>query len=263
MFFSLRPNESWSCGAADSFFSIGIGKTPPRKEPHWFTGVDNGGTIWLSIKDMGNESVYVLDSSEHLINDAVQQKRIRIVPAGSVLLSFKLTVGRVKIAANDMTTNEAIACFSSNDTRKLAYIYPYLRTYDYSKLGSTSSIATAVNSKTIKAMPIELPGPKELEAFYQRSAPLYSQMLSNAKESSSLSKLRDTLLPKLMSGEIDVSKIDLTRLNSHLVPPLPLSYSWRRARHARGASPSACLPRCRARCQRFRPGTSNWKQALN
>ncbi|WP_322153603.1 restriction endonuclease subunit S [Paratractidigestivibacter sp.] len=216
-FASLVPNNKWTEGRADAYYEIGIGKTPPRKEPEWFSNTRTGNHVWLSIKDMGEAGAYSLDSSEYLTDDAVRAKNVRRVPAGSILLSFKLTVGRVKIAGCDMTTNEAIACFSSKDKRMLAYAYPFLLSYDYGKLGSTSSIATAVNSKTIKAMPFVVPSDPELDAFFATTKPVYEQLLANANESRSLTALRDALLPKLISGEIDVSKVDLTQLNSHLV----------------------------------------------
>ena len=201
---------------ADNLFEIGIGKTPPRKEHEWFSNTHGENVIWLSIKDMASSGAYAFDSSEYLTQAAVQQKHVRKVPTGSVLLSFKLTIGRVKIAATDMTTNEAIACFSSDDARKLSWLYPYLLNFDYSKLGNTSSIGTAVNSKTIKGMPIAMPVEKSLEEFYEFTKPLYQFMKSNQSETLRLQQLRDTLLPKLMSGEIDVSKVDLTQPNSHL-----------------------------------------------
>ena len=216
-FTALSPNENWTEGRADSYYEIGIGKTPPRKEPEWFSDVKADNHVWLSIKDMGEAGAYSLDSSEYLTDAAVNAKNVRKVPAGSVLLSFKLTVGRVKIAGCNMTTNEAIACFASDDKRKLAYAYPYLRSFDYGKLGSTSSIATAVNSKTVKAMPFAMPGDLELSEFYLSTKPIYEQLLATAKESRFLAQLRDVLLPKLMSGEIDVSKVNLTQLNSHLL----------------------------------------------
>ncbi|MGE9983851.1 restriction endonuclease subunit S [Slackia isoflavoniconvertens] len=215
-FTALSPNENWTEGRADSYYEIGIGKTPPRKEPEWFSDVKADNHVWLSIKDMGEAGAYSLDSSEYLTDAAVNAKNVRRVPAGSVLLSFKLTVGRVKIAGCNMTTNEAIACFASDDKRKLAYAYPYLRSFDYGELGSTSSIATAVNSKTVKAMPFAMPGDLELSEFYLSTKPIYEQLLATAKESRFLAQLRDVLLPKLMSGEIDVSKVDLKQLNSHL-----------------------------------------------
>ena len=213
-FRELIPGDSWREGRADSFFKIGIGKTPPRKEPEWFSSDKANNCVWLSIKDMGEPGAFSLDSSEYLTWDAIKQKNVRKVPKGSVLLSFKLTIGRVKIAAYDMTTNEAIACFSSDDKRRLAFLYPYLLSYDYSRMGSTSSIATAVNSRMIKAMPIAMPGDHDLDLFYAFSKPIYNQMLCLAKENATLAVFRDTLLPKLMSGEIDVSKVDLTQLKT-------------------------------------------------
>lgn len=165
---------------------------------------------------MGELGAYSFDSSEYLTPQAVKDKKIRRVPKGSVLLSFKLTVGRVKIAAVDMTTNEAIAFFASNDPAKLAYLYPFLLTFDYGRLGSTSSIATAINSKTVKAMTITMPDDDTLARFYANVKPLYEMIMSNQRENAFLKSLRDDLLPRLMSGEIDVSKVDLTQLNSHL-----------------------------------------------
>lgn len=207
-FSALRPNEEWKRGRMDSFFEIGIGKTPPRREPKWFSSTRNNNHVWLSIKDMGASGTYALDSSEYLTNDAVVQKNVRQVIKGSILLSFKLTVGRVKIAAQNMTTNEAIAAFYSSDRRLLAYLYPYLLTYNYEKLGSTSSIASAVNSKTVKAIPISLPDETTLDSFYNVVEPLYTLMLRQEKETEKLISLRDALLPKLMSGEIDVSRVE-------------------------------------------------------
>lgn len=201
---------------ADEAFSIHIGKTPPRKESEWFSFRHDDNVVWMSIKDMGGANAYLVDSSEYLTPDAIDRFNIKRCPPGSVLLSFKLTIGRVGIVAKEMVTNEAIACFSSDDPKKLAYLYPLLKTYDFNSLGSTSSIATAVNSKTIKGMQISLPSDDVLNEFYNNAAPLYSQLLENTKENSALEELRNTLLPKLMSGEIDVSKFDITQLNNHL-----------------------------------------------
>ena len=211
----IAETEELTESRADEVFNIHIGKTPPRKEPEWFSFDRDGNVIWMSIKDMGGGDAYLIDSSEYLTPEAVDKHNIKKCKPGSVLLSFKLTVGRVGIVASEMVTNEAIACFSSDDPRKLAYLYPLLKSYDYASLGSTSSIATAVNSKMIKAMGLKIPSSSVLDAFYERAKPIYELLLSNTRELAALNELRDTLLPKLMSGEIDVSKVDLTQLNNH------------------------------------------------
>lgn len=203
---------------ADELFDIHIGKTPPRKEPEWFSLDRAGNVIWMSIKDMGSGDVYLIDSSEYLTAEAVEKHNVKKCSPGSILLSFKLTIGRVGIAANEMVTNEAIACFSSGDSRKLAYLYPLLKSYDYASLGSTSSIATAVNSRMIKAMTIKMPSSAALDGYYAQTKPIYDLLLDNTREAAALAELRDALLPKLMSGELDVSEVELsTQLNNHLV----------------------------------------------
>ena len=195
--------EGWKVGRADDFYQINIGKTPPRKEHKWFSTnpVDK---IWVSIANMGNSGIFISDSSEYLTKEAVDRHNIIMVPRNTILLSFKLTVGRVAIADKELTTNEAIARFILSDDKYMEYLYLYLKNFDYNSLGSTSSIATAVNSKTIKGMQMLQPSDKIIDAFHIQVNPIFEKIRSLTKESSRLSTLRDTLLPRLMSGELEV-----------------------------------------------------------
>ena len=103
--------SGWTFEKASDLYQVTIGKTPPRKESWWFSDSDQD-IPWLSIKDMGNAFVYAMETSEYLTRDAVNTFNVRIVPRGAVLVSFKLTVGRVAIAPSEMLTNEAIAHFA-------------------------------------------------------------------------------------------------------------------------------------------------------
>ena len=192
----------------EEFFNISIGKTPPRKEPEWFSKNPDD-IIWVSISDMGNCGTFISNSSEYLTKKAVSKFNIKIVPDNTVLLSFKLTVGRVAITDGNMTTNEAIAHFITGKKEINEYLYCYLKNFNFQTMGSTSSIATAVNSKIIKAMPIVMPTEKELIDFHTVTYPMFLQIKANQQENTRLLALRDTLLPKLMSGEIDVDKVSL------------------------------------------------------
>ena len=193
---------------ADEYFDISIGKTPPRKEPQWFSK-NPSDCVWVSISDMGSCGLFIEDSSEYLTRDAVEKFKVKIVPDNTVILSFKLTVGRVAITDGHMTTNEAIAHFKTDKPKINEYLYCYLKNFNFQTMGSTSSIATAVNSKIIKGMPFVVPTAEELEKFHSIAAPLFTMIKSNQQESKYLGELRDVLLPKLMSGEIDVSGIQL------------------------------------------------------
>ena len=193
--------QGWKVGKADDFYKINIGKTPPRKEKEWFSKNESDNK-WISISDMGNCGLFISNSAEKLTNAAIKKFNISLVPVNTILLSFKLTIGRVAISDCDLTTNEAIARFILPDECYLEFSFLMLKLYNYSTLGSTSSIATAVNSKIIKSMKMVMPSQKVLEDFHTITNPLFERIRFTQKENQRLAALRDTLLPKLMSGEI-------------------------------------------------------------
>ena len=194
--------EGWEVKQASDIFHISIGKTPPRKESKWFT--KHAGNVWVSISDMKLNGAFIGDSSERLSNEAVSKFNIVMVPKNTILLSFKLTICIVAISSCELTTNEAIARFTIEYSSLREYAYLFLKNYNYQSLGSTSSIATAVNSKIIKAMPFLLPDIHTIMRFHEHLRPLFDIIEIMQKQSNNLSALRDTLLPRLMSGEIDV-----------------------------------------------------------
>lgn len=207
MFVNATNDQRQTC-RAEEYFDIAIGKTPPRKEHQWFT-TDPSDVTWVSISDMGSCGTYIRRSSEQLTQEAVDKFNIRVIPSNTVLLSFKLTVGRIAITYGEMTTNEAIAHFKTDKTFINEYLYCYLKDFNYQTMGSTSSIATAVNSKIIKAMPFVIPTDDEISRFHTVVGPMFEQILNNQLENDSLAEMRDALIPRLMSGELNVSNLDL------------------------------------------------------
>ncbi len=200
--------KGWRVKEAQDVFDINIGKTPPRKESEWFTESKED-NVWVSIADMGSCGVFISDSSEYLTDEAIKRFNVLMVEKDSVLLSFKLTVGRVAIADTRLTTNEAIARFILPDKCYREFLYLYLKQYKYENLGSTSSIATAVNSKTIKGMKLIMPPTDFIKSFSNNTRPLFEQIRNLQQESHRLATLRDTLLPKLMSGELKVNEVEI------------------------------------------------------
>jgi len=198
--------EGWAIKKVGDAFDITIGRTPPRKEPKHFVA-GGMGVPWLSIKTMGDGKLFAFGSEEDLTLDAVRNFRVRVAPVGSVLLSFKLTVGRVVICGVPMCTNEAIAHFVCDEKSMFSTEYTYLalKTFDYSLLGSTSSIATAVNSASVRSIPFLYPGEGPMRAFTQTIMPIFERICSNVEESRTLAQTRDLLLPRLMSGELRVA----------------------------------------------------------
>jgi type I restriction enzyme S subunit len=196
------PN-GWSIKKMEDISTVGIGKTPPRKEAHWFSK-ESKNIRWVSIRDMGDFGVYALQTSEFLTKEAVEKFNVRIVPDNTVIMSFKMTIGRVALTNGEMATNEAIAHFKLVDTPEITseFIYLHLKQFNYSGLSSTSSIADAVNSKTVRDIPILKPSARVLFAFQDAITPIFDMLKKNELQAQILSSLRDTMLPRLISGQL-------------------------------------------------------------
>jgi type I restriction enzyme, S subunit len=203
--FVEEAKEDWEIKPLKEVVDIGIGRTPPRKEFEWFS-INPIDVKWISIKDLGNDGVYISETSEYLTKAAVKQFNIPIIPKHTVVLSFKITVRRVAITSEEMLSNEAIAHFKFNKTTPFSkeYLFIFLKTYKYDLLGSTSSIVTSINSAMIKEMEITIPDAQTMNEFKERTEPLFNKINQNQTQIRTLTTLRDTLLPKLMSGEVRV-----------------------------------------------------------
>ena len=197
--------KGWIVDPASSLFDFSIGRTPPRKESSWFCSPGLGHT-WVSIKDLGTYGVFTQASAENLTAEAIKRHRVPIVPTGTVLMSFKLTLGRIAITSEPLATNEAIAHFipKEKDSLSSEYTYLFLKNFDYGNLDNTSSIANATNSSQVKNISFLLPSDLILEAFQKRVKPIFIQIDILTRQNRSLEQLRDSLLPRLISGELQI-----------------------------------------------------------
>ena len=201
--FVVHTDQKWEKGAVRKWFEITIGRTPPRKIAANFSESATD-QKWCSIKDLQNSNIFISETAERLTKQGVDSSKIHISPAGTIFLSFKLTVGKVAITLEPMATNEAIAHFETIDRALRDYTYCYLHEFQYDTLGSTSSIGKAINSEIVRDMPFVMPDAKTLARFSETVSPIFDQMQNRVVSIRSLTEARDRLLPKLMSGEIEV-----------------------------------------------------------
>ncbi len=197
--------SGWNVKPAAELFEVGIGRTPPRKEPQWFCNGTEG-IPWVSIRDMGTFETYSHGTNEGLTQAAVDKFKVPVVPENTVLMSFKLTVGKLCISDTDLVTNEAIAHFkiSQNSPLNTFYTYLSLSNLDMGSLDSTSSIGTATNSGVIKQIRFLVPPQELLGNFHNKVSPIFSQLKILRKQTTNLVLLRDALLPRLISGELQI-----------------------------------------------------------
>jgi len=205
--FVEEAEETWVEMRLDQFSTVGIGRTPPRKEQHWFS-TDSADVKWISIKDMAAEGPFIFSTAEYLTEEAVERFRVPVIPKDTVVLSFKMTLGRVKITTEAMLSNEAIAHFRINADSYITkeFLYLGLKTYPYESLGTTSTIVDSINSGMIKGLVMQVPPVELMDRFMEQCGPWFEKIRSNQLQIQTLTSLRDTLLPKLMSGEVRVNE---------------------------------------------------------
>ena len=199
--FIEEAKEDWESYYLEDLAHIYIGRTPPRKESQWFS-TSNSDVKWISIKDLGDKGIFTFRTSEYLSNEAIETFNIPIIPKDTVMLSFKMTVGRVGISSEDMTSNEAIAQFQIKKLISKEFLYCFLKQYNFDTLGSTSSIVTAINTALIRKIEVNLPDAELIEKFNEIVKGSFDKVRFNQIQIQTLQTLRDTLLPKLISGEV-------------------------------------------------------------
>ncbi len=131
---------------------ISIGRTPSRNEPDYW----GKGYPWVSIRDLSSKTV--VQTKEEITDLGVSGARCRLIPKGTLLFSFKLTIGKMAFAGRDLYTNEAIAAFSIKDKKKLNpdFLYYALQAATYG--GSNQAVmGKTLNSKSLAN--IEIPTP--------------------------------------------------------------------------------------------------------
>jgi type I restriction enzyme S subunit len=131
---------------------ISIGRTPSRSEPDYW----GKGYPWVSIRDLNSKTV--VETKEQITDQAVSEVRCKLVPKGTLLFSFKLTIGKMAFAGCDLYTNEAIAAFSIKDKKKLHpdFLYYALQAATYG--GSNQAVmGKTLNSKSLADIAIPVP----------------------------------------------------------------------------------------------------------
>ncbi len=106
----------------EEIFDLQMGKTPSRNNLEYWNTCDNK---WISIGDLSQAGKYISDTKEYLSNSAVEESKIKVIPANTVVMSFKLSIGKTAITSEDMYSNEAIMAFHDKHVIELMPEYMY------------------------------------------------------------------------------------------------------------------------------------------
>ncbi len=211
---ALFPNEmeeselgeiprGWKANQINQFGDVICGKTPSKINPEYF-----GGDIpFIKIPDMHN-SVYVVRPSERLSASGVASQAKKTIPPGSICVSCIATVGKVVITHELSQTNQQINSIVPRLPQYTNYLYFQMKEKEkeFHDLASGGSATLNMNTSTFSKVGVLNPEFEVLEKFSALVAPLFSEILARQKQSTLLSETRDTLLPKLLSGELSVTE---------------------------------------------------------
>lgn len=200
----LFDESSKFCELGDAINTTS-GGTPSRKKDEYYK---NGTNCWVKSKEL--LGTYIVDTEEKITQTALNSSSAKILPKNSVLIAmYGATVGEYGIISKPMACNQAICALIPNDN------YPYTYLFMFAKCNKQNLINLAVGSAQQNVSQVLI---KQLQIcadieiihdFHAFAQPLFEQIKSLVIENSRLAMLRDTLLPKLMNGEVDVSEVKI------------------------------------------------------
>ena len=194
--------EGWKEGRLDEIADVVGGSTPSKAKPEYYT---QKGIAWLTPKDLSNHpAVYTSRGEIDITEEGYNSTSTKLMPKGTILFTSRAPIGYISIAQNDICTNQG---FKSLVPKKAGtcFLYCFLK-YVTPEIEnkSTGSTFKEASGSLMKSLQVLMPEQKVFEDFETIVSPLFARIESLEKESSRLSLLRDTLLPRLMSGELEV-----------------------------------------------------------
>lgn len=148
-------------------FDLQMGKTPSRKHLAYWRG---GTEPWISIADLSNCGKYIEQTKENITSDAVRESNIKIVPKNTVVMSFKLSIGKVAITKRNMYTNEAIMAFHDRGRYEILtdYLYYFCKGNNWSAGTNKAVMGLTLNKKTLSEQTMLLPDMPEQEKIVKK-----------------------------------------------------------------------------------------------
>lgn len=200
--------EGWEVSrVGDTLETVGGGTPSKETEEYWA----NGDVQWFTPTDLTRAgAVFAFESGSKISELGLKNSSAKLFPAGSVMMTSRATVGVVSIATAAATTNQGFITTIPNERLPSSYIYFWLQ----SNVDLFLSLAGGATFKelrksTFRELPILVPGGSEMERYEESTEAMMALVSNLLRQNRVLREARDLLLPRLVSGELDVSELDL------------------------------------------------------
>lgn len=203
-----NADPEWAIGTISDLGTVVGGSTPSKAKPEYYT---ESGIAWITPKDLSiNKSKFVSHGENDITELGLKNSSAAIMPEGTVLFSSRAPIGYIAIAAGEVTTNQGFKSVVPKPGIGTPFVYFFLKnTLPVIEGMASGSTFKEVSGSTMKNVPAVIPDAETLAKFSDFCAPIFAQQRILEEQNQSLATLRDNLLPKLMSGEIDVSTVQL------------------------------------------------------
>lgn len=193
--------QGWRVGKLGEIYKTTSGGTPSRSNPEFY---EDGMIYWVKSKELNNS--FITETEEKITEDALRKSSAKLLPAYSVLIAmYGATVGEFGIISMEAACNQAICAFLPNDEFPFTFIYHFLKnSKDEIISRAVGSAQQNISQDLLKQIDIVLPPKVLLSQFHKVVNPVFQAIENNIKQIAILAQIRDSLLPKLMSGEIEV-----------------------------------------------------------
>ena len=195
--------KGWELESLENFGEVICGKTPSKAEPENF-----GNEVpFIKIPDMHGK-IFITETIESLSIKGANSQKKKLLPQGSVMISSIATVGLVALTTRNSQTNQQINSIIPKHAFQTYFLYFLCLELKptFLNLASGGAVTLNMNTSTFKSLKVIHPKSDILESFHKRVETIFEQILNLQIESENLSNLRDTLLPKLISGELEVNE---------------------------------------------------------
>lgn len=200
--FVEEADESWEVGKIDDIVSMKGGTTPSTTENKYW----NGEIYWTSPRDLSNTtSIFLFNTSRKITEEGLKQISSGLLPTGTLLLSSRAPIGYLALTEIQVAINQGYIGIICDKIVSNYFMFLWCKAnMDTIENAGNGSVFQEISKSAFRSLEIQIPPKDKLNQFDLKIEPIFLKIKSNALQILTLKQLRDTLLPKLMSGEVKI-----------------------------------------------------------
>lgn len=200
--FVEEADESWELKKVDDVISVKGGTTPSTKNSEYWDGEIH----WTSPRDLSNStSIFLFDTERKITNEGLAQISSGLLPVGTVLMSSRAPIGYLTLTEIPVAINQGYIGIICDKYASNYFMFLWCKeNMDTIENAGNGSVFQEISKSAFRSLDFTVPPSEKLKQFDKKVEPMFQKMKLNTIQIRTLTKLRDTLLPKLMSGEARV-----------------------------------------------------------